>query len=117
MAEQGPEAGRRSARFDRVGRPAADAPRDRKPEGKEALYSTAPTATPSSQVLVVCERCDVETGLSLVGVARMLVPPFLWNPLTGKLWARCPACDHRACLRVRQGQALRALFDRDVANR
>lgn len=114
MAEQGPPAGRRSARFDRVQRPDPGVNRPRTRDGKEALYSTAPTAAPSSQVLVVCERCDVETGVSILDAVRMLVPPFLWNPVTGRLWARCPACRQRSCLRVRQGQALRALFDRDV---
>ena len=117
MVEQGPDAGRRNARFDRVQRPDPGAPRTRTRDGKEALYSTAPTAAPSSQVLVVCERCDVESGVSVLDAVRMLVPPFLWNPLTRRLWARCPACGHRACLRVRMGQALRAFLDRDVANR
>lgn len=114
MPEQGPAAGRRSERLDRVQKPDPGDSRHRSREGKEALYSTAPSAAPSSQVLVVCERCDVERGLSIVDALKMLKPPFLWNPVTGRLWARCPACGRRSRLRVRQGQALRAILQRDV---
>lgn len=112
MAE--PVEGARSPRLDRVRKPEPGSPRRRARDGKEALYSTAPTAAPSSQVLVVCERCDVESGLTVLDAAKMLVPPFLWNPVAGWLWARCPACERRSRLRVRQGQALRALLDRNV---
>jgi hypothetical protein len=113
MADGDQRGGQLSERFDRVARPAPGGRADRDHSGKEALYSTAPSAPPSSQVLVVCERCDVETGLSVVETARLLVPPVLWNPVTGRLWARCPACDRRSKLRVRQGQALRALLHRE----
>jgi hypothetical protein len=110
VAEGDQGGGVRSDRLDRVSRP--DGSRHRPHEGKEALYSTAPTAAPSSQVLLVCRRCDVESGLSLVELASLAVPPFVWNPLTGFLWARCPACERRSRLYVRKGQALRALLDR-----
>lgn len=90
---------------------AASRPRDA--VGKEALYSTAPSAAPSSQVQVLCRRCDVEAGISVVALAKLLRPPVLWNPLTRRLWARCPTCGRRSWLRVRQGQALRALLDRN----
>ena len=113
MAEGDLRGGRRSPQFDRVSAPTRRTPHGRDHAGKEALYSTAPSAPPSSQVLVVCERCDVETGLSVLAVAKLLKPPFLWNPVSGKLWARCPACDRRSKLRVRQGQALRALLKRE----
>lgn len=113
MADTRP-ARRPDPQFDRVRKPDPGSSRHRAREGKEALYSTAPTAAPSSQVLVVCERCDVESGVSVVDAVRMLMPPFLWNPLSGRLWARCPACDRRSWLRVRKGQALRALLDRNV---
>lgn len=110
MADSG---GKRSERFDRVASPRQGTRHQRDHAGKEALYSTAPSAAPTSQVLVVCERCDVESGLSVVEVAKLLRPPFLWNPVSGKLWAPCPACDRRSKLRVRQGQALRALLYRE----
>jgi hypothetical protein len=113
VAEGDLQGGRRSAAFDRVSVPRSHPAADRDSAGKEALYSTAPSAAPSSQVLVVCERCDVESGLSLVDAANLLVPPFLWNPVSRKLWSRCPACQRRSTLRVRQGQALRALLQRE----
>jgi hypothetical protein len=102
----------RSERLDRVRAPDPRAPRQRDVAGKEALYSTAPSAAPSSQVQVLCRRCDVEAGVSVVGFVRLLRPPVLWNPLTRRLWTRCPTCDRRSWLKVRQGQALRALLDR-----
>lgn len=98
-----------SPRLDRVHRPATSSPRPRDAVGKEALYSTAPSATPSSPIQVLCRRCDVEAGVSVGGFVRLLKPPVLWNPVTGRLWTRCPTCDRRTWLRLRQGQALRAL--------
>lgn len=86
--------------------------RDRDGLGKEALYSTAPTSAPTSQVELRCRRCDVPFGSSLVGVAKLVVRPFLWDPVRGRLWTRCPACDRRAWLEIRAGQALRILMKR-----
>jgi hypothetical protein len=103
----------RSQRFDRISPPDATTSRPRDAVGKEALYSTAPSAAPSSQVQVLCRRCDVEAGISVVALAKLLRPPVLWNPLTRRLWARCPTCGRRSWLRIRQGQALRALLDRN----
>lgn len=117
MAEGDRRGGRTSARFDRVEAPEPSRAAARSPEGKEALYSTAPTAAPTSQVMVVCERCDVESGLSLLEAVKLFAPPFLWNPVTGKLWARCPACQRRSTLRLRTGQALRAFLDRHPGGR
>jgi hypothetical protein len=104
------EGPRTSPRLDRVQRPRPDAPRRRDVVGKEALYSTAPTAAPTSPIQVRCRRCDVETGVSVGGFLRLLRPPILWNPVSGRLWTRCPTCDERSWLQVRQGQALRALL-------
>jgi hypothetical protein len=101
-----------SARFDRITPSASGTPRARDVAGKEALYSTAPSAAPPSQVLVSCRRCDVETGVSVLGLVRTLRPPVLWNPLARTVWARCPTCGKRSWLKVRKGQALRALLDR-----
>jgi hypothetical protein len=98
-----------SARFDRVG---TTGQRRRDGLGKEALYSTAPTSAPTAQVELRCRRCDVPFGLSVVGVAKLLKPPFLWDPVRGRLWTRCPACKRRSWLQVRTGQALRVLLDR-----
>jgi hypothetical protein len=109
-----PASGQRVAKFDRVAPPRPRRPAERDGRGKEALYSTAPGAAPSAQVLVHCHRCDVESGIGLVEMAKVLRPPFVWNPVTGGLWARCPACGHRSRLDVRKGQALRALLDRHV---
>ncbi|MEX0836035.1 MAG: hypothetical protein WD010_08085 [Nitriliruptor sp.] len=99
-----------SPRLDRVRTPDPKAPRPRDTVGKEALYSTAPSAAPSSPVLVRCRKCDIETGVSVGGFARLLKLPVLWNPVSRRLWTRCPACDRRTWLYVRQGQALRALL-------
>jgi hypothetical protein len=63
-------------------------------------------------VLVLCRRCDVETGVSVVGFVKHLAPPTLWNPVTKTVLARCPTCQRRSWLRVRKGQELRALLDR-----
>lgn len=97
-----------SDRFDRVGGPRQ---RPRSAEGKEALFSTSPLAPETSQLDVECRRCGALTGVDLIEVPKLLVPPFLWNPATGMLWGRCPACRHRARLHVRTGQALMALYD------
>lgn len=108
-----PASGRTSRRLDRVAKPDPAHPipgRDR--SGKQALYSTAPGAPPSAQVLVRCRRCTVQSGLSLRGVVGLLRPPFLVDPVHGRLWARCPACRRRSCLEIFKGQALRALLDR-----
>lgn len=107
----------RSPRLDRVTKPDPRAPRHRDEQGKEALYSTAPSAAPSAQVLVLCRRCDVESGVSVVGLVRTLRPPVLINPVTRHLWAVCPACRRRSWLDVRYGQALRVLLDRSPRRR
>lgn len=108
-----------SDKFDRVRRP--DPVRRAKRDahaGKEALYSTAPAAPPSSQLLVICSRCDVESGINLWDARKIFAPPFLVaNPLSGRVFGRCPACEHRAWLRIRTGQALRALFHLDDRGR
>lgn len=101
----------RSARFDRVAAPTTAA-RPRDAAGKEALYSTAPTAAPTRPIEVTCRRCGVTSGLTLAGAVRLLRPPMLANPVTGTLWTRCPACDRRSWLDASTGQALRALLDR-----
>lgn len=101
-----------SARLDRVSRPDPTRSRVRPGDGKEALYSTAPTAAPTSQIEVRCRRCDVVSGVSVLQMVPMLRPPFLWDPVRGRLWTRCPVCSRRSWLEVRTGQALRVLLDR-----
>lgn len=85
--------------------------RPRQADGKEALFSTSPLAPETSQLDVECRRCGAQTGVDLVDVPKLLMPPFLWNPASGFLWGRCPACRHRARLYIRTGQALRAVYD------
>ena len=98
-------------RSDRLGRVSHGRPRPRTADGKEALFSTSPLAPETSQLTVDCRRCGAQTGIDLAEVPQLLVPPFLWNPASGVLWGRCPACRHRARLRIRTGQALRAVYD------
>ena len=101
-----------SSDFDRISRPRPGARGDRDGLGKEALYSTAPSAAPTTQVELSCRRCGVRFGRSLLGLTKLLVPPFLFDPIRRRLWTRCPACDRLAWLDVRPGQALRVLLDR-----
>ncbi|TVR20327.1 MAG: hypothetical protein EA387_11515 [Nitriliruptor sp.] len=98
-----------SAAFDRITPPR---PRDRTRRdglGKEALYSTAPSAAPTTQVDLHCRRCDVRFGLSVLGCCRLLRPPFLVDPLRWRIWTRCSACERYAWIDVTVGQALRVL--------
>ena len=97
--------------FDRVGKPDPSAPRRRDGLGKEALYTTAPTAAPPPQIEVTCRRCGVLRGISLLEALRLLRPPVLWVPLQTRLWTRCPTCGRRAWLSFELGQALRVLRD------
>ncbi len=97
-------------RFDRVRPPRPDQLRDRDQAGKEALYSTAPTAPKEAQVLVVCPKCDVETGLTLWQSKRLLRPPLVALPHKREVWSRCPACRRRSWLHVRLGPSLRGLL-------
>lgn len=101
----------RNARFDRVSRPTPGV-RSRDAAGKEALYSTAPTAAPTRPLEVSCRRCGVTSGLTFAAALKLVRPPMLFNPLTGTMWARCPACARRSWLDASTGQALRALLDR-----
>ena len=103
--------------FDRIGRPREVRTDTRDRLGKEALYSTAPTAAPTRPVDAHCGRCGVHLGLTVVEFARLLVPPFLVDPFRRRLWTRCPICDRYGWLELRTGQALRVLLDRDPRRR
>lgn len=97
-------------KFDRVRRPDPRGRTVRDLQGKEALYSTAPGAPKEAAVLVVCGRCDLETGLSLMETRKLMTVPMLATPHNRRVWARCPACRHRAWLHVRFGPGLRAFL-------
>lgn len=100
---------RRSPRLDRVG-PAGDAPRD--PDGKWALYTTAPGAEPPPPVIVTCPHCGVERGLGPGEAARLLLPIPLVRPLARRILARCPRCGRWQWLGVRPGPGLQSLLER-----
>lgn len=100
--------GSTSGRLDRVGQQGR---RARAADGKEALFSTAPTAPQPPQVEVRCQRCGSQSGVGVQALPGLLMPPSVWNPISGFLWGRCPSCRHRARLDVRTGQALRAMSD------
>lgn len=102
-----------SSRLDRVSRPERAAPPARRRGGREALYSTSPQAGPALPLVIACNRCGVERGVRFPEVLASAVrPPVLLNPLSRKVWARCPTCHRRAWLRVRMGETLRVLLDR-----
>lgn len=101
-----------SQRLDRVGEPRRKA---RTADGKEALFSTAPTAPQPPQVEVRCRRCGSQSSVDVAALPALLTPPSVWNPISGFLWGRCPSCRHRARLDVRTGQALRAIADMATA--
>ncbi len=102
-----------SAAFDRISSPRPGTAEGRDGLGKEALYSTSPSAAPTSPVDAWCRRCDVPFGVSVGLLVRLLVPPFLIDPVRRRVWTRCPACDRYAWIQLRTGQALRVLLDRD----
>lgn len=98
--------------FDRAARQ-RDRDRRRRPDGKEALFSTAPSSAPPPMLELHCPVCNVTAGLAGIGDWWDLVrPPFLLNPLRQTVWNRCPNCGERAWLEVRIGPALRALLGR-----
>lgn len=101
-----------SPRLDRVSKPDPRHPRSGGRHGKESLYSTAPGSAPSRPIVLACNRCEVERGMKLRESLAVLRPPFLLNPVTRKVWARCPTCHRRAWLQLRLGQSLRILLDR-----
>jgi Zn ribbon nucleic-acid-binding protein len=96
--------------FDRVRAPRPSELRGRDRAGKEALYSTAPSAPKEASVLVVCPKCDVETGLSVWESKRLLRPPLVALPHKREIWAKCPACNRRAWLHVRLGPSIKGLI-------
>ena len=98
-----------SSPFDRVRKPDPAAARTRDGLGKEALYSTAPTAAPPPQIEVTCRRCGVLRGLTVFEAIRLLKPPVVWIPPQSRIWSRCPTCGRRSWLHFELGQALRVL--------
>lgn len=100
---------RTSAAFDRIGQPGTRPSGRRDGLGKEALYTTAPSAAPTTQVLLRCRRCDVPIGRSVLGLLQLCRPPCLLDPIRRRLWTRCPTCGKRAWLEVAAGPVLRNL--------
>lgn len=98
-----------SSAFDRIGRPGTRSGPRRDGLGKEALYTTAPSAAPSTQVELRCRRCQVPFGRSMLGLLPLCRPPCLVDPIRRRIWTRCPACGHRAWLEVSAGPVLRTL--------
>lgn len=99
--------------FERLRRPDPHRPRARDGLGKEALYSTAPTAQPTAQLVIHCRRCDARAGLRGREAVRLLTPPWFGDPVRRRLWTRCPSCLQRAWIEVRPGPALLVLLTRD----
>lgn len=100
---------RTSPAFDRIARPGERPGSRRDGLGKEALYTTAPSAAPTTQVKLRCRRCDVPFGRSVLGMLRLCRPPCLIDPIRRRLWARCPACGRHAWLDVAAGPVLQTL--------
>lgn len=95
-----------SDRFERIRRPDPAEPSRGDSQGKRAIYSVDPESNPTPAVLVECRRCGVERGLTAREATSLLRPPFLANPLTHELWARCPTCERRAWLKLRRGPGI-----------
>lgn len=92
--------------FDRIVPPDPMRPRRGDALGKRALYSVDPEANPAPLLIVSCERCGVERGLTATHLLRLLRPPWLLNPCRRTLWARCPTCQRRSWLQVRLGPGI-----------
>lgn len=101
--------------FERLRAPDSQRPRARDGLGKEALYSTAPTAQPAAQLVFRCRRCGARAGLRGWEAARLLAPPWLGDPVRRRVWTRCPSCGQRSWLELRAGPALRVLVTRGPA--
>lgn len=89
--------------FDRVSAPDPARPRRGDTRGKRALYSVDEEATPTPALVVRCARCGVQRPLTLKESARLFRPPFLAEPVTRRVWTRCPTCRRRTWLHVRLG--------------
>ncbi len=95
-----------SSSFDRIAPPDPMRPRRRELRGKRALYSVDPEANPTPLLIVGCERCEVERGVSAQDARTLLRPPWLLNPCRRTLWGRCPTCRRYTWLRVRLGPGI-----------
>jgi predicted RNA-binding Zn-ribbon protein involved in translation (DUF1610 family) len=89
--------------LDRVEAPDPSRPRQGDVKGRRALYSVDSTANPTPVVIVRCPACGVERGLTIQQAGTLLRPPFVMNPLSRRMWTRCPTCGERAWLRVERG--------------
>jgi hypothetical protein len=78
------------------------------PAGRAALFSSgtsqagrSPEGGGSLGVAVHCSRCDTTTSLDAATAVRSALPLFLVLPWRDHpIFALCPACDHRAWLRL-----------------
>ena len=92
--------------FDRVNAPDPTRLRRGELQGKRALFSVDVEANPTAAVLVSCGRCAVELGMTTREAAGLFKPPFVANPVSRKLWTRCPSCDRWSWLRLRLGPGI-----------
>ncbi len=92
--------------FDRIAPPDPLRPLRRELRGKRALYSVDSEANPTPLLIVDCERCEVERGLTARDMPTLLRSPCLLNPCRRTLWARCPTCRRYTWLRVRLGPGI-----------
>ena len=92
--------------FDRVQAPDPLRLRRDDARGKRALFSVDTEASPTPALVVSCRRCGIERGVSREEVLPLLAPPWIANPVTRTLWARCPTCRRRSWLRVKLGPGI-----------
>ncbi len=92
--------------LDRVDRPDPRTPPRADLQGKRALFSVDPDATPTPALIVRCRRCEVERSLGAREALSLFRPPWVANPITGTMWTRCPTCRRRAWLEVRLGPGI-----------
>jgi hypothetical protein len=90
----------KQALFDAPVRPAGDAPRrERRGDGKQALYSTGERQV--GTVIVECGTCEVRTRTSMISLGVRMLPLTAWLPARRHPHLmRCPACGSMTWCRI-----------------
>ncbi len=69
-------------------------------QGKQALYSAAPT-THGWTVTLECSKCASRSKLAIAEAAVLIMSFSLWIPgFRYSRWLRCPVCERRTWCRI-----------------